>query len=337
MANKVDSTLLITGGTGSFGKRCAKIALQKNLFKKIIIFSRDEWKQWEMKNDPDFNHPRVRFFLGDVRDKERLYRAFNGVDFVIHAAALKQIVAAEYNPTEFVKTNVIGAMNVIEAATDAGIQKVIALSTDKSVNPVNLYGATKLCQDKLIVAANNYVGSSKKPLFSVVRYGNVAGTRGSLIPYWKQLIGEGSKELPITDPRMTRFWITLDQSVEFVLKMLRGMKGGEIFVPKLPSFYVKEIKEALAPQATLKKIGIRPGEKIHELLISIDEARHTLEFKDYFSIYPEFSFRESLPSYEKMVRAKKGKAIEENFIYISSHNSDWLHLKELRKELNSLI
>lgn len=339
MANtriSASQTLLITGGTGSFGRRLAKLAIQNKLFKKVIIFSRDEWKQWEMKHsDPVFDSPHIRFFLGDIRDKERLQRAFTGVDVVVHAAALKQIVTAEYNPIEFIKTNVYGAMNLLEAATDTGVEKVLVLSTDKSVNPVNLYGATKLCQDKLTIAANNYVGKTGRPLCSVVRYGNVAGTRGSVIPYWNRLIQGGAKELPITDVQMTRFWITLDQAIAFVLHRLATMRGAEIFIPKLPSFYIRDLKEAMAPKAATKAIGIRPGEKLHELLISQDEARHTLEFKDYYCIFPEFSFRGDLPSYAELVH-KKGKMLPQPFTYISSDNADWLNVSDLKKELQEI-
>lgn len=327
-------SLLITGGTGSFGRRFAKFVLEKKLFEKVIIFSRDEWKQWEMRNsDPIYQNPNIRFFLGDVRDKERLHRAFKDVDVIIHTAALKQIVMAEYNPPEYIKTNVLGAMNVLEAATDAGVGKVLVLSTDKSVNPVNLYGASKLCQDKLVIAANNYVGKTKKPICSVVRYGNVAGTRGSVIPYWNQLLMDGATALPITDLRMSRFWITLDQAIEFVLTKLKIMHGGEIFVPKLPSFYLKDLKEAMAPKAKAEVVGIRPGEKLHELLVSQDEARHTLEFPNYYAIYPEFTFREDLPNIQKELKKKKGNPLSEDFVYSSGDNSDWLTVDQLKKEL----
>ena len=327
-------TLLITGGTGSFGRHFAKIVLEKKLFGKVIIFSRDEWKQWDMRqSEKIYQNPNIRFFLGDVRDRDRLNRAFKDVDVVLHTAALKQIVMAEYNPPEYIKTNIMGAMNVLEAATDAGVSKVLVLSTDKSVNPVNLYGASKLCQDKLVIAANNYVGKAKKPLCSVVRYGNVAGTRGSVIPYWNRLLLDGEKSLPITDLRMTRFWITLDQASDFVIQRLKNMRGGEIFVPKLPSFYLKDLKEAMAPKAKTEVIGIRPGEKLHELLVSLDEARHTLEFPDYYAILPEFTFREDLPNIQKELKKKRGKPLKEDFVYSSGDNKEWLTVAQLKKQL----
>lgn len=266
-------SILITGGTGSFGRAFIRRALALNP-KKIIVFSRDEWKQWEMQRE--FNDPRLRFFLGDVRDRDRLVRAFDEVDIVIHAAALKQVPAAEYNPSEFIKTNVDGAMHVIDAAINCSVKKVIALSTDKAVNPVNLYGATKLCSDKLFLAAKSYVGKKGHPTFAIVRYGNVLGSRGSAIPLWKNLASK-NLPIPITDERMTRFWITLDQAVNTVLTALQEMEGGEIFVPKIPSTRIVDLAKAIAPNTPQEITGIRPGEKLHELLISSEEASKTLE------------------------------------------------------------
>lgn len=282
-----DKTVLITGGTGSFGKALAARLLSKNLCAKVIIFSRDEWKQWHMqKSHPLFSHPKIRYFLGDVRDKERLQRAFHEVHFVIHAAALKQVPAAEYNPSEFVKTNVTGAMNIIDAAIDARVEKVIALSTDKAVNPVNLYGATKLCSDKLFVAGNSYVGKSSTPSFSVVRYGNVLGSRGSLLPHWKELLEKGAKALPVTDVRMTRFWITLEQAVDFVCQSAGRALGGEIFIPKAASVRIVDLATAFAPDVPHDLCGIRPGEKIHEVLLSQDDSRQAFEYGTGYVVTP---------------------------------------------------
>ena len=282
-----DKTVLITGGTGSFGKAMALRLLEKNLCAKVIIFSRDEWKQWHMqKSHPLFNHPKIRYFLGDVRDKERLLRAFHEVHYVIHAAALKQVPAAEYNPSEFVKTNVQGAMNIIDAAIDTRVEKVIALSTDKAVNPVNLYGATKLCSDKLFIAGNSYVGKSGTPSFSVVRYGNVLGSRGSLLPHWQELLEQGAKTLPITDTRMTRFWITLKQAVEFVCDSASRALGGEIFIPKAASVRIVYLAKAFAPRIPHSICGIRPGEKIHEVLLSQDDSRQAFEYDTGYVVTP---------------------------------------------------
>lgn len=277
-------SILVTGGTGSFGQEFVKTVLKKDI-KKVIVFSRDELKQYEMSQV--VTDSRVRFFLGDVRDKDRLYRAFDGVDIVIHAAALKQVPACEYNPFEAIKTNVLGAQNVIEAAIDKGVNKIIALSTDKAVSPLNLYGATKLCSDKLFVAANSYVGE-KETRFSVVRYGNVVGSRGSVLPLFQKLRENGF--IPVTDQRMTRFWITLEQGVQFVLDSLTRMHGGEIYVPKIPSMKIIDLARAVAPECKIKYIGIRPGEKLHELMITEDDARRTLEFDRYYVIQPEFSW-----------------------------------------------
>ena len=312
-------TILITGGTGSFGKKLVRILLSEHNPQKVIVFSRDELKQWEMAQQFK-NHPKLRFFIGDVRDKDRLYRAFYDVDIVVHAAALKQIPTAEYNPFEAIKTNVLGAQNVIEAAIDRGVRRVIALSTDKAANPVNLYGATKLCSDKLFVAGNAYAGK-RETRFAVVRYGNVVGSRGSVIPLFKRQRETG--RVTITDPRMTRFWITLEQGANFVLANLARMQGGEIFVPKLPSMRVTDLAAAVAPGCRQEIIGIRPGEKIHEVMITEDDARHTLEYDNYFVIRPEFPWwsREN---------GSGGKPVPEGFVYSSGTNDWWLTAEELR-------
>jgi len=313
-----NKTVLVTGGTGSFGKKFVKQALKLNV-KKIIIFSRDELKQYEMRQQ--FHDERIRFFIGDVRDKERLDRAFDGVDIVVHAAAMKHVDACEYNPFEAIKTNIHGAQNIIEAAIDCGVEKVIALSTDKACSPVNLYGATKLASDKLFVAANSYVGS-KKTGFSVVRYGNVAGSRGSVVPFFKKVRATGT--IPVTDPRMTRFWITLDQGVQFVIDSLERMHGGEIFVPKIPSMKVMDLAKAIAPDCDVEIVGIRPGEKLHEAMIMEDDARHTVEFDDHYVIQPEF------PWWSKNF-AEGGKSLPEGFAYTSDNNTEWLTIEQLEK------
>ena len=315
--------ILITGGTGSFGKKCTEIILRRYKPRRLIIFSRDELKQFEMAQEfPDSKYDCIRFFIGDVRDKERLYRAFNNVDIVIHAAALKQVPTAEYNPFEAVKTNILGAQNVINVAIDQGVKKVIALSTDKAANPINLYGATKLCSDKLFTAGNSYVGHDHSA-FSVVRYGNVVGSRGSVIPFFLNCKNNGY--LPITDPRMTRFWITLEQGVNFVLACLERMVGGELFVPKIPSMNIMDLAKAIAPECETKIIGIRPGEKLHELLITKDDARRTLEFKDHYVIQPEFHF------WKRRYKVNKGKPVPEDFEYNSGTNPWRLTVEEMRK------
>jgi UDP-N-acetylglucosamine 4,6-dehydratase/5-epimerase len=325
-----NKSILITGGTGSFGRAFAKKLLLEDECKKVIIFSRDEWKQWEMKqSEPLFNHPKIRYFIGDVRDANRLMRAFNEVNIIVHAAALKQVPAAEYNPSEFIKTNVLGAMNLIDAAITCEVEKVIALSTDKAVNPINLYGATKLCSDKLFVAGNAYVGAKGLPRFSVVRYGNVSGSRGSILPYWGKLLAEGAISLPITDSRMTRFWITLDQAADFVTKCFREMRGGEIFVPKIPSIHIKDLAEAVAPGIPHTYCGIRDGEKLHELMISSEDARHTVEFLDHYVIIPEAVTHD--PSrLGKFLNGRKGKFTKEGFSYTSDRNTEWLNIENLR-------
>jgi len=326
--------VLITGGTGSFGQKLARKLLEETLCHKVIIFSRDEWKQWEMRqSDPIFNSKNIRYFLGDVRDPTRLARAFHEVHIVIHAAALKQVPVAEYNPTEFVNTNVLGAMNVINAAIDAGVEKVVALSTDKAVNPINLYGATKLCSDKLFVAGNAYVGARGYPGFSVVRYGNVLGSRGSIIPFWQKLLAEGAKSIPITDKRMTRFWITLDESVDFVTRCLARSKGGEVFIPKIPSMKLVDLAEAIAPKVPHEFVGIRPGEKLHEVMVSGEDARHTLEYDDSYVILPQIIYHK--PSLlEKLIPGMKGKPVPEGFFYSSNTNDQWLSVEDLKKILS---
>ncbi|MBQ0140957.1 MAG: UDP-N-acetylglucosamine 4,6-dehydratase (inverting) [Kurthia sp.] len=316
--NSLDGkTVLITGGTGSFGKKFVRKALTLGV-KKIIVFSRDELKQYEMKQE--FTDERIRFFIGDVRDKERLYRAFDGVDIVIHAAAMKHVDACEYNPFEAVKTNIHGAQNIIDAAIDKGVEKVIALSTDKACSPINLYGATKLASDKLFIAANAYVGE-KKTKFAVVRYGNVVGSRGSVVPFFKKMRETGT--LPVTDERMTRFWITLEHGVQFVIDNLSRMHGGELFVPKIPSMNVVDLAKAIGPDCEIKIVGIRPGEKLHEAMITEDDARHTIEFDDYYVIQPEFNWWSE-------ENRKGSKPLAEDFHYISNENTQWLTVEELR-------
>ncbi|MGA1847642.1 UDP-N-acetylglucosamine 4,6-dehydratase (inverting) [Deferribacter abyssi] len=313
--------VLITGGTGSFGKTFTKYILSKFNPNKIIILSRDEYKQYQMAREFN-NDNRLRFFIGDVRDKERLYRAFWNVDYVVHAAALKQVPAAEYNPFEFIKTNIIGGQNVIEACIDNKVKKVVALSTDKAANPINLYGATKLCSDKLFVAGNAYAGG-RTTKFSVVRYGNVLGSRGSVLPLFLEQKKTG--KITITDKRMTRFWITLPQAVELVLKALNFMTGGEIFVPKIPSMKIIDMAKAICPKCEIEEIGIRPGEKLHEVMIPEDDARHTREYKDHFRIIPEFMNWEAPKEF-----GNGGKPLPEGFVYSSDKNNWWLTEKELQ-------
>jgi UDP-N-acetylglucosamine 4,6-dehydratase len=331
-----DKTILVTGGTGSFGKQFIRKALTEHRPRKVIVFSRDELKQWEMRqSDAVFDHADIRYFLGDVRDKDRLERAFRDVDYVVHAAALKQVPAAEYNPTEFIKTNVHGAMNVIDAAIDRGVEKVIALSTDKAANPINLYGATKLCSDKLFVAANAYVGAKGMPKFSVVRYGNVLGSRGSIVPKWKKMVADGAQELPVTDPRMTRFWITLEQAAQFVVDNFNRMLGGEVFVPKIPSMKIPDLVTAIAPGVGMKVTGIRPGEKLHELMIGEDDARHTVEFPDHYAIAPEAVFNQTMASMDRLLQIQ-GTRIPDGFTYASNTNDRWLDVAGLQRILETL-
>ncbi|GAA8659337.1 UDP-N-acetylglucosamine 4,6-dehydratase (inverting) [Helicobacter pylori] len=324
-----NQTILITGGTGSFGKRFARKVLDTTNAKKIIVYSRDELKQSEMAME--FNDPRMRFFIGDVRDLERLNYALEGVDICIHAAALKHVPIAEYNPLECIKTNIMGASNVINACLKNEVSQVIALSTDKAANPINLYGATKLCSDKLFVSANNFKGSSQTQ-FSVVRYGNVVGSRGSVVPFFKKLVQNKASEIPITDIRMTRFWITLDKGVSFVLKSLKRMHGGEIFVPKIPSMKMIDLAKALAPNTPTKIIGIRPGEKLHEVMIPKDESHLALEFEDFFIIQPTISFQ-TPKDYTLTKLHEKGHKVAPDFEYSSHTNSQWLEPDDLLKLL----
>lgn len=320
-----DKSILITGGTGSFGKHYVKTILERYRPKKLIIYSRDELKQFEMEQD--FHQNCMRYFIGDVRDRERLIQAMNGVDFVIHAAALKQVPAAEYNPMECIKTNIHGAENVIQAALANNVEKVIALSTDKAANPINLYGATKLASDKLFVAANNIAGGHKTR-FAAVRYGNVVGSRGSVVPFFKKLIAEGCDHLPITDARMTRFWITLQQGVDFVLKNFERMHGGEIFVPKIPSVNVADLARAMAPDVPHKIIGIRPGEKLHEIMCPADDSHLTLEFADHFVIKPTIQFSGYMDfSVNKL--GEVGQLVEQGFEYHSGKNTHFLSIEEI--------
>ncbi len=320
-----NKNILITGGTGSFGKKYTEIILSKYKPNKIIIFSRDELKQYEMAQS--FTDKCMRYFIGDVRDAQRLDEAMDGVDYVIHAAALKHVPVAEYNPMECIKTNIDGAQNVITAAIKHNIIKVIALSTDKAANPVNLYGATKLASDKLFVAANNMVGD-RETRFSVVRYGNVTGSRGSVIPFFKQLLDNGATELPITDEKMTRFLITLEDGVNFVLKNFERMQGGEIFIPKIPSMFMTELAKAMAPNLPHKIIGIRPGEKLHEIMCPADDSHLTLEFDDHFVICPTIQFAHIYDFTTNMI-GEKGTPVAQGFEYNSGNNTEWLSHEEL--------
>ena len=316
-----NKNILITGGTGSFGKKYTKILLENYKPNKIIIYSRDELKQYEMAQE--FSSSSMRYFIGDVRDENRLNTAMNGVDFVIHAAAMKHVPIAEYNPMECIKTNIHGAQNVINASLKNRVEKVIALSTDKACNPVNLYGATKLASDKLFIAANNITGTSPTR-FSVVRYGNVVGSRGSVVPLFKRLIANGAKELPITDERMTRFWITLEDGVKFVLKNFARMQGGELFIPKIPSMKIIDLAATLAPNLPIKIIGIRPGEKLHEIMISADDTMHSLEFDDHYVIGPSIKFYDKEADFAINRLGEKGRAVSNNFEYRSDNNTQWL-------------
>ena len=322
-----NKTILITGGTGSFGKKATEIILKRYKPKKLIIFSRDELKQFDMAQQ--FNESEeIRYFIGDVRDKERLHRAFHGVDIVLHAAALKQVPAAEYNPFEAVKTNIIGAENVINVAIDQGVKKVIALSTDKAANPINLYGSTKLCSDKLFIAGNSYVGRDHS-IFSVVRYGNVVGSRGSVIPFFLKQKEKGV--LPITDSRMTRFWITVEQGVDFVLNCLEQMIGGELFVPKIPSMNIMDLAKAIAPECKTEIVGVRPGEKLHEVMVTKDDARRTLEYKDHYVVQPDFQF------WGSRFKSNGGTPLPEDFEYNSGTNPWFLTIDEMREMVEGIV
>lgn len=324
-------TILVTGGTGSFGKKFLEMIFERYSPKKVIIYSRDEYKQSVMKTNYEdkVDMSKVRFFIGDVRDRERLYRAFRGVDYVIHAAAMKQVPTCEYNPIEAVKTNIHGAQNVIDAALDCGVKKVVALSTDKAVNPINLYGGTKLVSDKLFTAANAYSGMGGTS-FSVVRYGNVAGSRGSVIPIFKKVLEEGSMELPVTDLRMTRFWITLEEGVNLVFKALEESKGGETYISKIPSFHIGDLAKAMCKDARIREIGIREGEKLHEVMVTKDDSRTTFEYDKHYIIYPHYDWKnreDILPG---------GVPVEEGFEYNSGTNSQWLDVEQLREALRNI-
>ncbi|SFC60793.1 UDP-N-acetylglucosamine 4,6-dehydratase (inverting) [Clostridium uliginosum] len=329
--NKV---VLITGGTGSFGKKFTDMVLKEYNPEKIIIYSRDEFKQDLMKKDFSIRYPnkanKLRFFIGDVRDKDRLYRAFNGVDYVIHAAAMKQVPACEYNPFEAIKTNIHGAQNIVDAAIDCKVKKVVALSTDKAVNPINLYGGTKLVSDKLFISANAYSGGDGT-IFSVVRYGNVAGSRGSVIPFFKDLIESGVNELPITDFEMTRFWITLEQGVDLVFKALEESRGGETYISKIPSFKITDLAKAMLSEVKMKEVGIREGEKLHEVMVTKDDARNTYEYEKHYIIYPHFDWWNS-----QQFMTPGGKKIQNGFEYNSGTNTEWLTVGDLRKEMLKL-
>ena len=316
-------TILITGGTGSFGNHFTDYVLQHYKPKKIIIYSRDEFKQFQMRNRLMEHDAVMRYFIGDVRDEARLHRAFEGVDYVIHAAALKQVPACEYNPNEAIKTNIHGAMNVIEAALDTGVKRVVALSTDKAVNPVNLYGGTKLVSDKLFIAANSYSGY-KDTRFSIVRYGNVAGSRGSVIPFFRSLVESGERELPITDFEMTRFWITLEQGVRLVIKALGESKGGETFIAKIPSFKITDLAKAILPDGVLKEVGIREGEKLHEVMITKEDSLYTYEYDQHFIVYPHMSW------WTENNAIQGGRPVVHGFEYSSGTNSWWLTVEQLR-------
>lgn len=325
-----NKTILITGGTGSFGKCFTKYALTHYQPKKIIIYSRDEFKQWMMANEFAEYKDKLRFFIGDVRDLERLKRALHGVDYVIHAAAMKQVPACEYNPNEAIKTNIHGAQNVIDAVLDSeSVKKVVALSTDKAVNPVNLYGGTKLVSDKLFIAANAYCGD-RDLSFSIVRYGNVAGSRGSVIPFFHKIIQQGGKELPITDYRMTRFWISLTQGVELVIKALEEAKGGETFISKIPSFKITDLAEAMAPGMSTPEIGIREGEKLHEIMVTVEDSLTTYEYDKHFIVYPQMVWS------EKKRPTPTGKKVPEGFSYSSGNNTEWLTVEQIRELLKDV-
>jgi UDP-N-acetylglucosamine 4,6-dehydratase len=320
--------ILITGGTGSFGKKFVKLLLKEYQPKRVIIYSRDELKQYEMQQE--FNQPCMRYFIGDVRDKQRITMAMRGVDFVIHAAALKQVPAAEYNPMECIKTNINGAENVIDAALYNNVKKVIALSTDKAANPINLYGATKLASDKLFVAANNIAGDQDTS-FAVVRYGNVVGSRGSVVPFFQRLIDEGAESLPITHQDMTRFWITLEQGVQFVVDNFKRMHGGEIYVPKIPSVKIVDLAKAMAPHLATHIIGIRPGEKLHEVMCPADDSYHTFEFDDHYVIAPSISFSSRTNDFQKNALGEGGKKVEVGMEYNSLSNPHYLTVEQIKE------
>ena len=325
-----NKTILVTGGTGSFGKCFTKYVLENYNPKKIIIYSRDEFKQWMMANEFKDHQEKLRFFIGDVRDLARMKRAFVGVDYVIHAAAMKQVPACEYNPNEAIKTNIEGAQNVIEAALDSDtVKKVVALSTDKAVNPVNLYGGTKLVSDKLFIAANAYAGE-KDVNFSIVRYGNVAGSRGSVIPFFNGVIKNGGTKLPITDYRMTRFWISLTQGVELVIKALEEANGGETFISKIPSFKITDLAEAMMPGCEKPEVGIREGEKLHEIMVTVEDSMTTYEYDKHFIVYPQMVWN------NRQKPNMNGKKVPEGFSYSSDNNTEWLTVEEIRELLKTV-
>lgn len=325
-----NKTILITGGTGSFGNHFTSYLFRHYKPKKIIVYSRDEYKQYHMANKYSQYADAMRFFIGDVRDKERLLRALHGVDYVIHAAALKQVPVCEYNPIEAVRTNIDGAINVVNAVLDTpGIQSAVALSTDKSVNPVNLYGGTKLVSDKLFIAANAYAGV-KQVRFSVVRYGNVAGSRGSVIPFFQKLIERGEKELPITDYRMTRFWISLTQGVELVIKALEEATGGETFISRIPSFKITDLAKAMYPDYPTREVGIRPGEKLHEIMVTTEDSFTTYEYAKHFIVYPQVVWN------NKQQVARGGRKVQEGFSYSSDNNEQWLSVEDIRELLKTV-
>ncbi len=322
-------TILVTGGTGSFGNAFTRYVLDHYEPKKIIIYSRDEYKQFVMTNQFKKYQNKLRFFIGDVRDRERLYRAFDGVDYVVHAAALKQVPACEYNPMEAVKTNINGAMNIVDAALDCGVKRVVALSTDKAVNPINLYGGTKLVSDKLFIAANAYAGT-KDVCFSIVRYGNVAGSRGSVIPFFRNIAASGKDSLPITDYRMTRFWISLEEGVQLVIKALSEAKGGETFISKIPSFKITDLAQAILPGCSMPEVGIREGEKLHEVMVTREDSMLAYEYEKHFIVYPHFEWWS-----ENRIQTG-GKKVEQGFEYSSGTNTQWLTVEEITERLKNV-
>ena len=321
--------ILVTGGTGSYGNDFTRYVLDHYEPKKIIIYSRDEYKQFVMTNQFKKYQNKLRFFIGDVRDRERLYRAFDGVDYVVHAAALKQVPACEYNPMEAVKTNINGAMNIVDAALDCGVKRVVALSTDKAVNPINLYGGTKLVSDKLFIAANAYAGT-KDVCFSIVRYGNVAGSRGSVIPFFRNIAASGKDSLPITDYRMTRFWISLEEGVQLVIKALSEEKGGETFISKIPSFKITDLAQAILPGCSMPEVGIREGEKLHEVMITREDSMLAYEYEKHFIVYPHFEWWS-----ENRIQTG-GKKVEQGFEYSSGTNTQWLTVEEITERLKNV-
>lgn len=322
-----DKTILVTGGTGSFGRQFVRTVLDRFRPRRLVVFSRDELKQYEMQRE--YAHPAMRWFIGDVRDASRLEQAMRGVDYVVHAAALKHVPAAEYNPMECIKTNIHGAQNVIGACLANEVDKVVALSTDKAANPINLYGASKLASDKLFVAANNIAGG-RRTRFSVVRYGNVVGSRGSVVPLFRQMIAEGAKELPVTDARMTRFWISLQQGVDFVLKSFQRMSGGELYVPRIPSIRIVDLVKAMAPEAAIRSIGMRPGEKLHETMCPADDAHLTLEFGDHYVIRPTITFYHHV-DFAQNGLGERGAPVPDGFEYSSGSNRDFLSVAQIRQ------